>query len=114
MCEIISPNEFAKNEGLFTLMTTWSPKTGLLHYIIHKSISSLFEATAIITGFQHKTNRFLSPYHNFGGSLLRIVMPGIVIVFAKSWNYPDGSKIRTGIDVSAAHYISKALNFRFE
>ena len=41
-------------------------------------------------------------------------MPTTSTVFAKVSTYPDNSKIRSGSDFSAAQYLSKALNFKFQ
>ena len=35
-------------------------------------------------------------------------------IFANTWNFPDGSKIRSGLDFYALEYFSKALNFKFK
>lgn len=59
-------------------------------------------------------HRFLSPYNDFGGNLLHIVMPSVVPAFSKIWNYPDGTNIRSGFEIYAAQYIAKALNFKFK
>ena len=57
---------------------------------------------------------FMGPYHNLRGNLLGIVMPKNDVLFSRQLTYPDGSKVRYGFDFLAAHYISKALNFKFE
>ena len=59
-------------------------------------------------------SRFSGPYHNLNKKLIHIVMPSVSPAFARIRNYPDGSKVRSGFEFSAAHYFSEALNFKFE
>ena len=67
-----------------------------------------------IAGFHPKINRLQGPFSNFGGRRFRVVMPGLVASFCKIWDYPDGSKKRSGIDFEAARYLSEALNIKLE
>ena len=67
-----------------------------------------------IAGFHPKINRLQVPFYNFEGRRFHVVMPGLVASFCKIWAYPDGSKIRSGIDFEAARYLSEALNIKLE
>ena len=67
-----------------------------------------------MSGFHKRQSNLFDPNNNFKGKSLRIVMPGVVTVFAKIWKYPDGSTTQSGMDFSAAKYISEALNFKFK
>ena len=64
----------------------------------------------VIAGFYPKNNLFASPFEDFEGRRVNIVLPNVT-TFAYTYLYPNKSKIRSGPDVSAAYYLSDALNF---
>ena len=41
---------------------------------------------------------------------MNVVMPNVT-TFTITYSYPDKSKVRSGPDFSAAHYLADALNF---
>ena len=55
---------------------------------------------------------FISPYGDFGGHEISIVMPNRSLPFANVFVYPDKSLKRTGADYLAALYFGEALNFK--
>ena len=65
-------------------------------------------------GFYERGHLFTSPYNNFGGATVKVVMPNISTIFAKVYIYPDKSKVMTGADFSAMHYLAEALNFNIQ
>ena len=67
----------------------------------------------LLSGFLPNDAIFLSPYRNFGGHIIDIVMPNDSTIFAKLLTYPDKPELRTGADFLAAQYLSQALNFRY-
>ena len=64
-------------------------------------------------GFHPHDNIFSSPYGNFEGNAIEIVMPNNS-AFSMLWTYPDGSTKRAGPEFYAAQYLSQALNFKFK
>ena len=119
------PNEFAKNEGFFHEVSTWAPKTGNLNvkecphcsmYTILINIAKTY--THIYTyanaGFHPQNTLFKSQHENFVGNAINIVMPNESVAFSKVWTYPENTGIRAGSDFWTAHYLSEALNFKFQ
>ena len=104
------PDEFFVRKGLFNEISTWGPKSGLFHCFLFQ----ILELRQIFSGFHQKQNKLFDPNNNFRGKSLHIVMPGVVTVFSKIWSYPGGSTTQSGMDFSAANYISEALNFKFK
>ena len=66
------------------------------------------------SGFYDRGNLFTSQYNDFGGATVKVVMPNISTIFAKAYSYPDKSKVMTGADFSAMHYLAEALNFNIQ
>ena len=66
------------------------------------------------SGFWERGNLFTCPYNDFGGATVNVVMPNKSTIFAKAYSYPDKSKVRTGADFSAMHYLAEALNFKIQ
>ena len=66
-----------------------------------------------LSGFLPNDAMFLSPYINFKGHTLDIVMSNRSNIFTKVFIYPDESKHRSGADFLAAQYLSQALNFKY-
>ena len=65
------------------------------------------------TGFGPKSTIFTSSYKNFGGESINVVIPNVTM-FTYTYTYPNGSQFRSGPDVSAAKYLSEALNFTLQ
>ena len=55
---------------------------------------------------------FRSPYDDFEGHEMNIVMPNDSLAFSQVYTYPDKSLVRAGADYQAALYIGRALNFK--
>ena len=65
------------------------------------------------SGFSPPENIFSSPYSNFEGNAIDIVMSNNS-VYSKLWLFPDGSRQWAGPEYYAAQYLSEALNFEFK
>ena len=65
------------------------------------------------SGFHPHENIFSSPYSNFEGNEMNIVMSNNS-AFSKLWRFPDGSRQWAGSEYYAAQYLSEALNFKFK
>ena len=61
-------------------------------------------------GFYPKNTMFESPFNDFDGKVMNVVMPNVT-TFSYTYIYPNKSKVRSGPDFSAVHYLSDALNF---
>ena len=108
MKEIVRPNKFAKD---FSAVTVWTPVTGIFLFDIFILLNVYI---LICSGFHQGDKLYTSLYDNFGGATFKVVMPNISNSFAKVYTYPDQSKIRSGADFRAAHYLSQALNFNIQ
>ena len=75
-----------------------------------ENIVNLDKMLHCYTGFSPKNTIFTSSYNNFRGESINVVIPNVTM-FTYTYTYPNGSKFRSGPDVSAAKYLSEALNF---
>ena len=105
--------KFGKSEAFFRSVTKWSPKAGLEVVKQLSFFAVIFILISLLSGFLPNDAIFLSPYRNFGGHIIDIVMPNDSTIFAKLLTYPDKPELRTGADFLAAQYLSQALNFRY-
>ena len=78
-----------------------------------KQLSFFVGLFMLLTGFLPNDAIFLSPYLNFKGHTMDIVMKNRSNIFNKVFIYPDKSKHRSGADFFAAQYLSQALNFKY-
>ena len=104
--------KFGKSEAFFRTVAKWSPKAGLEVIKQLSFLAEMFILLSLCSGFLPNDAIFLSPYRNFEGHIIDIVMPNNSI-FVKLLTYPDKSKLRSGADFLAAQYLSQALNFRY-
>ena len=78
--------------------------------LYHNVVSNI--STFIIAGFHPIGSMFRSPYDDFEGHEINIVMPNRSLPFANVYIYPDKSQVRAGADYLAALYFGRALNFK--
>ena len=102
----MQPNELASKIGSFVKTATWTPRSG-------GGIEMIFANSKYFlpSGFHPEDNIFASPFHNLEGKVVNVVLSNVT-TFAYTFSYPNKSKIRSGPDFLAAHYLSEALNFR--
>ena len=91
-------------------MLQYGPLTQVICCVIG---SGAFVNMYTYSGFYSLENIFSSPYNNFEGNAIDIVMPNNS-AFSMLWRYPDGSTRRAGPEFYAAQYLSQALNFEFK
>ena len=65
----------------------------------------------LVLGISHKGELFQSMYDNLEGRMVKVVLPNVSHAFARVWEYPDNSTVRSGADFEAAKYLASALNF---
>ena len=76
----------------------------------NNTITNHTQFKLINSGFHPKNAIFTSPFNDFEGRVVNVVLPNVT-TFSLTFPYPDGSKVRSGPDYLAAYYISAALNF---
>ena len=74
----------------------------------------LLNSVHICLGFDPSNAIFTSPYKDFGGYQVEIVMPDYIQRTNKVYIYPDNSTVWTGSDFYAAQYLSEGLNFNLK
>ena len=102
----MQPNELASKIGSFVETATWSPRSGGGFEMLYAN-SKYF----LPLGFHTKYNIFASPFNNLEGKVVKVVLSNVT-TFAYTFSYPNKSKIRSGPDFLAAHYLSEALKFK--